>query len=312
MSVVLVVDDQEAVRTALTVLLELHGLEVLAVPDAERALDAVRTADVGVVIQDMNLGESATSGADGVALFRAIRGLDPGLPVILITAWTSLPTAVELVREGAADYLGKPWDDAKLVLSVQNLMRLRATSQENARLVGRAERQRRELGGAHDLQGLVYRSPSMHQTVALAVQVARADVPVLITGPNGAGKEKIAEIIHANSPRRSQPLVKVNAGALPEQLLEAELFGAEPGAYTGATKLRIGRFEAAQRGTLFLDEIGTLSPAGQTKLLRVLQSGEFERVGSSTTRKCDVRVVSATNADLRGSTACSWSPTGHP
>ena len=139
----------------------------------------------------------------------------------------------------------------------------------------------------------------MHRVVALAVQVAPADVPVLITGPNGAGKEKIAEIVQANSRRRDRPFVKVNVGALPDELLESELFGAEAGAYTGAVKRRIGRFEAADGGTLFLDEIGNLSPAGQVKLLRVLQSGEFQRLGSSETRRVDVRILAATNADLR-------------
>ena len=139
----------------------------------------------------------------------------------------------------------------------------------------------------------------MHRVVSLAVQVAAADVPVLVTGPNGVGKEKLAEIVQANSLRRDKPFVKVNAGALPDELLESELFGAEAGAFTGAVKRRTGRFEAADGGTLFLDEIGNLSPAGQAKLLRVLQSGEFERLGSSATRRVDVRVLAATNADLR-------------
>jgi DNA-binding NtrC family response regulator len=139
----------------------------------------------------------------------------------------------------------------------------------------------------------------MHRVVSLAVQIAPSDVPVLITGPNGAGKEKIAEIIHAGSKRRDKPLVKVNAGAIPDELIESELFGAEAGAYTGSTRLRIGRFEAANGGTLFLDEIGNLSAAGQMKLLRVLQSGEFERLGSSETRRVDVRVLTATNSDLQ-------------
>jgi DNA-binding NtrC family response regulator len=299
MSKVLIVDDQEAVRTALTLLFELQGVAAITASTAAQALELVRTADVGVVVQDMNLSQSTTSGADGIALFREIHALDPDLPVVLITAWTSLETAVQLVKDGAADYLQKPWDDQKLVVTVQNLLRLRALGQENARLRGRAERARRELERSHDLCGLVYRSSVMHQVVALAVQVARADVPVLVTGPNGSGKEKIAEIVHKSSRRSGAPLVKVNAGALPDALFEAELFGAEAGAYTGATKLRVGRFEAAHGGTLFLDEIGNLSLAGQMKLLRVLQTGEYERLGSSTTRKVDVRIVSATNADLR-------------
>ncbi|MCA9579542.1 MAG: sigma-54 dependent transcriptional regulator [Polyangiales bacterium] len=150
----------------------------------------------------------------------------------------------------------------------------------------------------HDLRGLVYQSAAMHDVACLAVAVAPSDAPVLITGPNGAGKERIADIVHHNSARRGGPFVRVNAGALPEDLLEAELFGAEAGAFTGALRARVGRFEAAHRGTLFLDELGNLSLAGQMKLLRVLETGEYERLGSSTTRRCDVRVVSATNADL--------------
>ncbi|HUR82233.1 MAG TPA: sigma-54 dependent transcriptional regulator, partial [Thermoanaerobaculia bacterium] len=176
-------------------------------------------------------------------------------------------------------------DDAKLVATVRDLLQLRAPKPQLAR--------------THNLCGITYESSSMERVVALAVQVASSDVPVLITGPNGAGKEKIAEIVHANSRRRAKPLVKVNAGAIPEPLIESELFGAEAGAYTGSTRLRIGRFEAANGGTLFLDEIGNLSLSGQMKLLRVLQSGEFERLGSSETRRVDVRVLCATNTDLR-------------
>lgn len=295
---VLVVDDQEPVRIALSLLFELHGLGVITAATSAAALEAVREADVGVVVQDMNFSQNTTSGEEGIALFREIHALDADLPVVLMTAWTSLETAVKLVKEGAADYVAKPWDDTKLVLTVQNLLRLRAARAENSRLKHQADRQRLELERRYDLCGLVYRSAAMHAVVSLATQVARADVPVLITGPNGCGKEKLAEIVHANSSRGSGPLVKVNAGAIPENLVEAELFGAEAGAYTGATKARAGLFEAAHGGTLFLDEIGTLSLAGQAKLLRVLQNGELQRLGSNTTRKVDVRVVSATNTDM--------------
>ena len=247
----------------------------------------------------MNFAPAATSGQEGIDLFHAIRRADPAMPVLLMTAWTCLETAVALVREGANDYLAKPWDDAKLLSSVRNLLQMRALQRENERLKETRSRSRRELASRYDLAGIVYESDGMHRVVSLAVQVAASDVPVLITGESGAGKEKIAEIVQANSRRRGKPFVRVNAGALPDELLESELFGAEPGAFTGSLRLRIGRFEAADGGTLFLDEIGNLSAAGQVRLLRVLQTGEFERLGSSVTRRADVRVLAATNTDLR-------------
>jgi DNA-binding NtrC family response regulator len=296
---ILVVDDQEAVRTALQVLFDVHGLECVTAADPKAALELVRSDDVGVMIQDMNFSRDTTSGEEGIALFREVRRLDPDLPVVLVTAWTSLETAVELVREGAVDYVAKPWDDQKLLCTVQNLLALQAARRENLTLRSREDRARKHLEKGFELAGLVYRSRAMHELVSLAAHVAKADVPVLITGPNGSGKEKLAEIVQLNSRRNDKPFVRVNAGGLPDQLLEAELFGAEAGAYTGAHKLRIGRFEAAHGGTLFLDELGNLSLAGQMKLLRVLQTGEFERLGSSMTRKVDVRIISATNADLR-------------
>ncbi|HEX6766221.1 MAG TPA: sigma-54 dependent transcriptional regulator [Polyangiaceae bacterium] len=300
---VLVIDDQEAVRTALQVLLDVHGLDSVSASEGSEALRLVRTEDIGVVVQDMNFSKDTTSGEEGIALFREIHALDPGLPIILATAWTSLETAVALVKEGAADYIGKPWDDQKLVVTIQNLLRLRTLQDENTRLRGDDDRARAELARRFDLCGLVYKSRKMHELVSLAVHVAPSDAPVLVTGPNGSGKEKLAEIVQKNSRRADKPFVTVNAGGLPDQLLEAELFGAEPGAYTGATKLRVGRFEAAHGGTLFLDEIGNLTPTGQMKLLRVLQTGEFQRLGSNATRTADVRLVSATNSNLRAEIA---------
>ena len=287
---VLIVEDQPAIAKALTVLFEIHDIPCLTVVSPDAALQALRRDDVALVVQDMNFTPGATSGHEGMELFRRMRALDPELPVLVLTAWTSLETAVQMVKEGASDYLAKPWDDAKLLSAVDRLMEMRRKARAQ-RAPGAA--------GAPELCGLVYASPAMHRVVSLAVQVATADVPVLITGPNGAGKEKIAEIVQANSLRADKPFVKVNVGALPDELLESELFGAEAGAYTGATRRRIGRFEAADGGTLFLDEIGNLSPAGQMKVLRVLQSGEFERLGSSETRRVEVRVLAATNADLR-------------
>jgi len=296
---VLIVDDQDAVREALELLFTVQGLSVLNASSREEVMHFVSTEEVGVVLQDMNFSEQSTSGQEGADLFRAVRALDPDLPVVLMTAWTSLEAAVSLVKEGAADYIAKPWDDEKLVRTVKNLLRLRSAEQENTRLLAQTSRARHSLTQEHDLCGVVYRSAQMHDVVSLAVHVAPSEAPVLISGPTGVGKEKLAEIIQANSRRKQQPFVKVNAGGLPDELLQAELFGAEQGAYTGSSKLRIGRFEAAHGGTLFLDELGNLSLSGQMKLLRVLQTGEFERLGSSTTRKVDVRILSATNADLR-------------
>jgi len=300
---VLIVEDQLAVAKALRVLLEVNDLEAVIAKNPEEAIESVERDDIGVVIQDMNFSEGATTGAEGLALFRRLRALDPELPVLAMTAWSSLESAVEMVKAGAADYVAKPWDDDKLVTSVKNLLRLRELALENARLQHEKSFAREELARKYELCGVVYRSAAMHRVVSLAGQVASADVSVLITGPNGAGKEMIAEILHANSRRRAAPFVKVNAGALPDDLLEAELFGAEPGAFTGSVKRRVGRFEAAHGGTLFLDEIGNLSLAGQMKLLRAVQRGEFERLGSSETRKVDVRIVAATNADLRAAIA---------
>jgi DNA-binding NtrC family response regulator len=295
---VLVVDDQPAVCLALTTLFELNGVPALVAATPDEALALIASEDVGVVLQDMNFRCGATSGAEGLALLRAIRALDPELPVLAMTAFTSIPAAVELVKAGASDYLAKPWDDDKLVATVKNLIRLRALTHENTRLLAQRGRAHGELARTSDLQGLVYASAEMHAVVSLAVKVARATVSVLICGPNGTGKERLASIVQANSRRRDRPFVKLNCGALPDELLEAELFGAEAGAFTGATKLRAGRFEEANGGTLFLDEIGNLSPSGQRKLLRVLQTGEFQRLGSSATRRADVRILSATNLDL--------------
>jgi DNA-binding NtrC family response regulator len=281
---VLIVEDQPAVAKALRMLFDLHDIESEVTSDPGVAVRMVERGDAGLVLQDMNFTPGATSGDEGVALFRKLRAIAPELPILLMTAWTSLETAVQLVKEGASDYLAKPWDDAKLVNTVRSLLRVREL---------------REVDARDRTPGLVYKSAAMQRAVSLAVQIASSEVPVLITGPNGAGKEKIAELVHANSRRKTKPLVKVNVGAIPDELMESELFGAEPGAFTGSTRLRIGRFEAANGGTLFLDEIGNLSAAGQMKLLRVLQTGEFERLGSSETRRVDVRVLCATNADLQ-------------
>jgi DNA-binding NtrC family response regulator len=300
MPTVLIIDDNAAVAVALEVLFSLHDIDALraASPEEGLALLEKRGATIDLVIQDMNFTADTTSGEEGVALFREIRKRHPDLPVILLTAWTHLDAAVDLIKAGAADYLAKPWDDKRLIATVQNLLEL---GQANRTLRQRLQgdlRQRRELE-RFNLRGMVFADPATERVITLACQVARADVPVLISGPNGTGKERIAEIIQANSSVKDGPCVVLNCGALPAELIEAELFGADAGAYTGASKAREGKFEAADGGTLFLDEIGNLPLAGQMKLLRVLETGRFERLGSNRERQVQVRVISATNADLQ-------------
>jgi DNA-binding NtrC family response regulator len=295
---VLVIDDSEAVRTALDVLLSLHGARVAGACSPLEGLDALAREPADLVIQDMNFRREATSGEEGVQLFHEIRRRHPDIPIVLLTAWTHLESAVELVKAGAADYMAKPWDDARLLTTVRNLLDLRRARAESTRWQAQRREAREALAARFDVRGIIYESDAMHTLVAMATQVAHADVPVLITGPNGAGKEVLADIVQANSSVRSGPYMKVNLGALPQELIEAELFGTEAGAFTGA-RARIGRFEAANGGTLFLDELGNLAPAGQAKLLRVLQTGELERLGSNVTRRTRVRMIAATNTDLR-------------
>ncbi len=295
---VLIIDDNEAVCTALEVLCSLHDITTYSASSPREGLAALSAHPVDLVIQDMNFTGDTTSGEEGVALFHQIREVDADMPIILLTAWTHLETAVSLVKAGAADYMAKPWDDDKLMVTAQNLIELRAASRSQAQFAARRLASRQRLAGQYDLQGLIYESDAMHELLSVALRVAHADVPVLITGANGAGKEKLAEIIQANSACPNGPFVKVNAGALPAELIESELFGAQAGAFTGARQTRQGRFEAADGGTLFLDEIGNLPSEGQAKLLRVLQTGEFERLGSSQTVRVNVRVISATNSDL--------------
>ncbi|HUO95435.1 MAG TPA: sigma-54 dependent transcriptional regulator [Steroidobacteraceae bacterium] len=299
MGAVLVIDDNAAVRTALEVLLALDGIAVVGAATPDEGLERLAAGGVDLVIQDMNFSGDTTSGAEGVRLFRAIRAAHPAVPIILLTAWTHLETAVDLVKAGAADYLPKPWDDQRLVTTVRNLVALGRATAERESIAAERRAVRAALAARYDLRGAVYESDAMHELFVTATRVARADVPLLLTGPNGAGKEVLADVVQANSAVREGPFIKVNVGALPAELMESELFGAEAGAYTGAAKARAGRFEAADGGTLFLDETGNLSLAGQAKLLRVLETGAFERLGSSTTRRVKVRLIFATNADLK-------------
>lgn len=295
MSTILVIDDNQAVCSALEILLSLFSYKVVSVLTPQKGLSVLESHQIDLVIQDMNFTQDTTSGKEGEQLFAAIRERYPNLPIILLTAWTHLETAVELVKRGAADYMAKPWDDDKLVITIRNLLELnRVHDVLDSKL--EEEAIQREMLADFDLCGTVFQSSAMMQVIHLATQVADSDLPILITGANGTGKEKIAEIIHRNS-RRSPEMVCVNAGAVPIDLIESELFGSTAGAFTGA-KERKGRFIKAHEGTMFLDEIGNLPLQGQVKLLRVLQTGEFEKLGSSDTHRVDVRLICATNSDL--------------
>lgn len=295
---VLVIDDNPSVAAALELLFRLRDIRTRASRTPEEGLAVIAREPIDLVIADMNFSGDTTSGEEGVSLFHRLRELRPDIPVILLTAWTHLPSAVQLVKAGAADYVGKPWDNDRLLATVENLLELAEATRERERLQSGRRRRRERLAADYDLRGIVFESEAMERAVELACRVARADVPVLITGANGVGKERIAEIIHANSSVSRGPYVAVNCGAIPAELVEAELFGAEAGAYTGAHRARVGRFELANGGTLFLDEIGNLPLAGQVKLLRVLETGQFQQLGSSHTRSSKVRILSATNSDL--------------
>lgn len=297
MKKILVIDDNEAVCTALMTLFQLQGYQVFIAQHPALAKSILQQQSIDLILQDMNFAQGEMSGAQGKELFYQLRSDHRAIPVVLLTAWTHLDMVVELVKAGATDYIAKPWDDQRLLTTVANVLKIKQLTEQNLK-AERKQQERLGLFAGKDLCGLVFASTAMEQLLQMALQLAPSNAAVLITGENGAGKEGIAQVLHANSNRKQQPLIKVNMGALPADLMEAELFGAEAGAYSGATKTRIGRFEAADGGTLFLDEIGNLSLSGQMKLLRVLQTGEFERLGSSQTRKVDVRIISATNADL--------------
>ncbi|KZN34251.1 hypothetical protein N480_21855 [Pseudoalteromonas luteoviolacea S2607] len=279
MNTILVVDDNPDILDALDLLLSIHNYKVISASNVKEALLSVSRQKIDLVIQDMNFSEGTTSGEEGKQLFYAIKALNPALPIIVITAWSQLETAITLIKSGAADYLPKPWDDHKLLETITE--HISASIQPD------------------ETNALIYQSKEMAELIFTATKVASAQINILITGPNGSGKEKLADFIHQKSSRAYAPFIKVNMGAIPQELMEAELFGAEKGAFTGANQARAGRFEAADGGTLFLDEIGNLTLSGQMKLLRVLQTGEFERLGSNVTQKVDVRVISATNANLQ-------------
>ncbi len=286
-AVILVVDDDTAHRTMLKAHLGGEGYEIVEADDGDVAIHLAREREIDLVLLDLKMKR-----VGGMEALAAIQEAKPALPVILITAFSSVENAVEAMKKGAFDYVTKPVDVAELALTVERALDFERLQQENAVLKER-------LGEKFDFGNLIGASRPMRELFETLALVAPSDATVLITGESGTGKELVAGAVHHNSPRSGGPFVKVNCAALHENLLESELFGHEKGAFTGAAEQRKGRFELADKGTLFLDEIGDMSPTTQAKILRVLQEGEFERLGGTRTIKVDVRLLAATHKDLQ-------------
>lgn len=286
---ILIVDDDKSIRLSLGVLLRRAGHDVTAVETPGGALDIVRSTPLQLILMDMNFSRS-TTGEEGIELLRKCKIFQPDTPVILITAWGSIPLAVEGMQAGAFDFITKPWDNRLLLQRIDTALQLTATQTQTASSPASTD---------FDRCGIIGKSAALTQVLETVRRVAPTNAPVLILGENGTGKELIAHAIHANSPRAKEPFVMVNLGGISQSLFESEMFGHAKGAFTGAVAARKGRFEVADKGTIFLDEIGDLDPASQVKMLRVLQQHTFEPLGESKPRKVDIRVVCATNADLQ-------------
>ena len=290
---ILVADDQADILSALKLLLKREGFEVTTASSPAGVLDIVAREHVDVALVDLNYSRDTTSGEEGTALVEKLHRDHPDLPVIVMTAWATVEVAVKAMRNGANDFLEKPWNNQRLLTVLRNQVQL-----AEARRHGRRLADENAILRAADGTDLIASSRPMQEVVRLARQVARSSASVLITGEPGTGKSLLAKLIHDWSDRAEKSFISVNAGGLPESVFESEMFGHVKGAFTDAKADRAGRFELADGGTLFLDEIGNVPPAQQARLLRALETGEFERVGSSRTQRADVRVVSATNADL--------------
>lgn len=290
---ILIIDDDSAVRSSLSLLLKRAGHETHSVASPEAALDFVRHTMPDAMLMDMNFS-LATKGDEGLDLLQKMKVFCPHVPVILITAWGSISLAVKGMQLGAFDFITKPWDNRQLLKSVETALNLggKKTVSDNV------PKTRQELDLQYDFSSIIGKSQALTSVLATVARIADTNASVLITGESGTGKELIAEAIHKNSSRRSHRFVKVNLGGVSQSLFESEMFGHKKGAFTDAHTDRMGRFDMADNGTIFLDEIGELDMACQVKLLRVLQDQTFEVLGDSHPRKVDVRVVSATNADL--------------
>ena len=294
---ILVVDDDVSIVATLRLLLKSEGYQVLTAQSPQEAEFLVKQQEVDLVLMDLNYSLDTTSGQEGLALISALKKLDELLPVVVMTGWASIDIAVQAMQRGAGDFVQKPWENERLLSILDNQLKLGRSLRSQDRLS--SENQLLKSAVADELdQGLVAESPAMRQLLQTLEQVAASDINILLTGENGTGKSLMAQYIHRQSARFAKSIVSVNMGSITETLFESEMFGHVKGAFTDAKSQRIGRFELADGGSLFLDEIGNIPLSQQAKLLRVLEEQQFEKVGSSKTQRCDVRVISATNADL--------------
>jgi len=290
---ILIIDDDEAIRSSLSLLLKRAGYQVSTADGHQSGLIAARDLTPDLALLDMNFSVS-TSGDEGLALLRELRESLPGLPIILITAWGSIPLAVAGMKSGASDFITKPWNNDYLVKAVETALSL---SQDSERMA-LVSIDRAGLDYSYDFEKLVGSDDDFVDILRTVARICTTDAPVLIEGESGTGKELIAEAVHANSPRKEGPFVRVNLGGIPASLFESEMFGHKKGAFTDAVSDRVGRFDVANRGTIFLDEIGELDTSSQVKLLRVLQDRTFEILGDNRTKSSDFRLVCATNKNL--------------
>ena len=285
---ILIIDDDSAVRSSLSFMLKRAGYEAQVVPGPREAIEVVRTVAPDLILMDMNFTLS-TTGEEGLTLLKQVKVFRPDTPVILMTAWGSIQLAVQGMQAGAFDFIPKPWNNAALLQRIETALELSTPPKETTQ----------EQNDAFNRNHIIGRSQGLTDVLNTIARIAKTNASVLITGESGTGKELIAEAIHINSQRAKHPFVKVNLGGISQSLFESEMFGHKKGAFTDASADRTGRFEMADKGTIFLDEIGDLDLSCQVKLLRVLQDQTFEVLGDSRPRKTDIRVVSATNADLR-------------
>lgn len=290
---ILIADDQADILEALRLLLKGEGFEIETASSPAGVIHAVENGDFDAVLIDLNYTRDTTSGREGLDLITVLQARDASLPVVVMTAWSSVQSAVEAMRRGARDYIEKPWDNHRLISILRTQIELGRALRRTERLESENRMLRKD-----GLPELIAESRAMQPILRIMERVGPTDANVLITGEHGTGKEVVARWLHAASPRSGRPLVAVNSGGLAEGVFESEFFGHVKGAFTGANTDRIGYFELADQGTLFLDEIGNMPLSQQAKLLRVLQTGEIQRVGSSRTRRVDARVIAATNIDI--------------